>query len=85
MRILETAGALKGIWPQSMEAPTVEEVQLRFGDFFFGLGEKRLDVAIERKQIQDLVQRSTCGDHWKQLGKMRHNFPRAVLLIKVDP
>ena len=84
MRLLET-GSLQAMWPESMQDATVDEVQLRFGDFSFLVGEKRLDVVVERKQIRDLVQRSTRGDHWKQLGKMRDNFRHSVFLIEVDP
>lgn len=83
-RLLET-GCLKSVWPEALKDPTVNEVQLRFGDFSFLLGSQRLDVVVERKQIRDLVQRSTQGDHWKQLAKMRDNFRHAVFLIEVDP
>lgn len=83
-RLLET-GCLKSVWPEKFKDSSVNEVQLRFGDFSFMLGNQRLDVVVERKQIRDLVQRSTKGDHWKQLAKMRDNFRHAVFLIEVDP
>jgi ERCC4-type nuclease len=83
-RLLET-GCLKSVWPEGLNGPGVTEKQLRFGDFSFLLGSQRLDVVVERKQIRDLVQRSTQGDHWKQLAKMRDNFRHAMFLIEVDP
>jgi hypothetical protein len=82
---LLTTGCLKAVWPENLQESPVDEVKLRFGDFSFIVGGKRLDVAVERKQIRDLVQRSARGDHWKQLGKMRDNFRHAVFLIEVDP
>lgn len=86
-RLLKS-GALKAVWPAQMPLATAEEATLKCGDFAFHLGEGdqkiALNVAVERKRIADLVQRSTTGDHWKQLCKMRDNYRHVVMVIEVD-
>ena len=83
-------GALKSVWPREMPTGNVEESGLALGDFAFEIqsnaaaGRKRLPVAVERKRVSDLVQRSAAGDHWKQYMLMRDNCMHSIFLIETD-
>jgi hypothetical protein len=84
-----TSGSLNAIWPQSLPAGDVEEEQLNYGDFAFEVRDglhhtSRLPISVERKRVNDLVQRSVNGDHWKQLQRMRDCCDVAVMLIEGD-
>ena len=85
-----TSGSLKSIWPQGMPTSNVEEMQLALGDFAFDVefqgdaGRKRLSIAVERKRVNDLVQRSVSGDHWKQFMRMRDDCRLSIFLIEND-
>uniref|UniRef100_A0A6U5PLK6 ERCC4 domain-containing protein n=1 Tax=Grammatophora oceanica TaxID=210454 RepID=A0A6U5PLK6_9STRA len=85
---LVNTGLVKAVWPTGMPRAVVEEHSLSHGDFAFFLGEgeakQRLSVALERKRIGDLVQRSVKGDHWKQFCKMRDSFDYAIFLVEYD-
>ena len=86
---LVTKGALRSVWPRDMPTGNVAEMQLVLGDFAFDIeiensGRKRLPIAIERKRVGDLVQRSVNGDHWRQFVKMRDQCSQAIFLIEND-
>jgi ERCC4-type nuclease len=86
---LVTTGALRSVWPQNMPAGNVAEMQLAIGDFAFdieiqGSGRKRIPIAVERKGVGDLVQRSVKGDHWGQFSKIRDECRQAIFLIEND-
>jgi ERCC4-type nuclease len=84
------SGSLHAVWPVQMPTGDVEEQQLTYGDFLFEIvkdGEHartRLPVSVERKRVNDLVQRSASGDHWKQLQRMRDCCNHAIMLIEGD-
>jgi hypothetical protein len=72
-----------------MPAGNVAEMQLALGDFAFdieiqGMGRNRIPIAVERKRVGDLVQRSVKGDHWGQFLKMRDECRHAIFLIEND-
>jgi hypothetical protein len=86
---LITAGALRSVWPHNMLVGNVAEMQLTLGDFAFdietqGTERKRIPIAVERKRVSDLVQRSVKGDHWRQFLKMRDECRHAIFLIEND-
>ena len=73
---LLTGTVFSSIWPSHMEAPQVEERRLPIADFAFGAMTSETDnlafpVALERKRIGDIVNRSTKKDHWYQLQRMQ--------------
>jgi ERCC4-type nuclease len=77
-RIL-TAGPLQQVWPVDLPPAVVKESKLTCGDFSI------LDtpVAVERKRISDLVQRSVRNPaHWKQLQLMREMGKQAFFLLE---
>jgi ERCC4-type nuclease len=86
------AGCLKAVWPKRRPLATVEEKTLAYGDFAFEVcsGQNsnkhpsRLSVVVERKIVRDLIQRSSRGDHWKQLQRMRDHCNHAIMLIEND-
>jgi len=84
------SGPLSAVWPNGWPLAQVEEEQLAFGDFGFSMihnrsGErKRLDISIERKRANDLVQRSCDGDHLTQLRRMQQSGSLSFLLIEYD-
>eukprot|EP00536_Pseudo-nitzschia_multiseries_P010340 jgi/Psemu1/307202/fgenesh1_kg.311_\ len=45
---------------------------------------RRFGVSVERKRVNDLVQRSADGDHLTQLFRMRQHCSLSVLLIETD-
>ncbi|KAG7347817.1 ERCC4 domain containing protein [Nitzschia inconspicua] len=81
-------GQLFDIWPAKMVTGEVVESNLSYGDFAFEItsdnGCSRLSVVVERKLIGDLVQRSSMGDHWRQLQRMRDCCNHAIMLIEND-
>ncbi|GKZ00235.1 hypothetical protein MPSEU_000976400 [Mayamaea pseudoterrestris] len=83
-----TTGLLRRVWPSSLPAPQIEERKLARGDFAFestlGSSTFNFPVAIERKTIADIVQRSVHQDHWKQLCQMRDGFELCVFLLEGD-
>lgn len=86
---LVTKGALRSVWPHNMPTGSVAEMQLVLGDFAFDIemessGRKRIPIAVERKRVGDLVQRSVKGDHWRQFVKMRDEYRQAIFLIEND-
>lgn len=87
LRLLNT-GPVHRVWSSSMTSSSVEERRLARGDFSFQFTLKdvvyQIPMAIERKTIADLVQRSVNGDHWKQLCQMRDAFNLGVFLLEGD-
>lgn len=83
-----TSGDLSRVWPDDVGCGVVEEEQLSYGDFVFGIRStkddqlRRLPCSIERKRVGDLVQRSHRADHWSQLNRMRDCCEHAILLIE---
>ena len=86
-------GSFQNVWPATMPHAEVEERKLPHGDFAFQLSSETseindtestdiLSLVVERKQVADLVQRSTKGDHWKQLQRMRDHYQHAIMLIE---
>ena len=86
------SGCLKAVWPKRRPLATVEEKTLAYGDFAFEVSSgqnsnntpSRLSVVVERKIVRDLIQRSSGGDHWKQLQRMRDHCNHAIMLIEND-
>lgn len=76
------------IWPEGWPTAVVEEQRLSHGDFAFeatcGGETRRLPIAVERKRVSDLVQRSARKDHWSQFTKMRDRFTVSFFLIEGD-
>jgi len=86
---LVTNGDIKSVWPRKMPIGSVEEQALSLGDFAFDvecncMGRKRMSVAVERKRVSDLVQRSSSGAHWRQFTRMRDNCTHSIFLIETD-
>ena len=89
-----TSGALRDVWPNALPGmippAQVEEVGLEYGDFGYSLthiasGEScRLGVSVERKRVNDLVQRSYDGDHLSQLFRMQQHCSLSILLVEYD-
>ena len=82
-------GDIKSIWPRVMPTGHVEERALVLGDFAFDVehcsqGRKRISIAVERKRVSDLVQRSASGDHWRQFARMRDICTHSIFLIETD-
>lgn len=84
-------GSLKDVWPAGRPTGKVVERQLCYGDFAFEVSRtnsedkaSRLSVVVERKLLRDLIQRSTRGDHWKQLQRMRDHCEHAIMLVEND-
>lgn len=103
-RLLST-GLLSMVWPKGLPNASVEEHRLDSGDFTFSVlppasannndnsREVPLPIAVERKRIGDLVQRSYQKDHWYQLQRMQDEAARChggsgggvcVLLLEGD-
>ena len=82
------SGSLKAVCSAEMPAASVEERKLHYGDFAYEMtgddGSGRYSVVVERKRVGDLIQRSTYGDHWKQLARMRDSCQHAIMLIETD-
>ena len=89
-RHLSSGGPISAVWPLNMPSAKVEEVALDHGDFGFdmihpGSRERhRIGVSVERKRVNDLVQRSHDGDHLSQLFRMQQKCSLSVLLIEYD-
>jgi hypothetical protein len=84
-----TSGLLSRVWPHNMPMVDVVEKCLLCGDFAFEiqknqLVKQRLPLAIERKRISDLVQRSAKGDHWKQFQAMCSYSDDVTFLLEGD-
>ena len=91
-----TSGPLKQVWPRGVPGTVppaqVEEVGLDFGDFGYrltrttssGESRQRIGVSVERKRVNDLVQRSYDGDHLTQLFRMQQYFSLPILLVEYD-
>ncbi|KAL7545135.1 hypothetical protein ACHAWF_008489 [Thalassiosira exigua] len=89
-RHLSSSGPISAIWPPGVSCK-VEEARLDYGDFAFeyiqaNSGERRrIGVSVERKRVNDLVQRSYRGDHLSQLWNMQQKSSMAaILLIEYD-
>jgi ERCC4-type nuclease len=85
-----TTGSVHEVWPPNVPAAIVEEATLKHGDYAFLVGSdmnsrQRLNIAVERKRISDIVSRSVKGDHWTQFTKMRDIFRHSIFLIEGDP
>jgi ERCC4-type nuclease len=83
------SGPIRAVWPATLPLARVEEVGLQWGDIQYcvsdnGRGSRRLGVSIERKRVNDLVQRSFDGDHLIQLFRMRQKCLLSILLIEND-
>ena len=68
------AGPLATIWPSCGPRVTVQERSLPAADFAFFCGEEEnisYPVWVERKRVNDLVQRSSKRDHWFQFHRLR--------------
>jgi ERCC4-type nuclease len=77
-RIL-TAGPLQQVWPVDLPPAIVEERNLKCGDFSI----LYTPLAVERKRISDLVQRSVRNAaHWEQLQRMREMDKQAFFLLE---
>ena len=85
-----TSGPLRAVWPTASPPAQVEEVCLEYGDFGYTLAHTitgqshRLGVSVERKRVNDLVQRSYDADHLAQLFRMQQLCSLSVLLIEYD-
>lgn len=91
-----STGPLSNVWPKTLPPATVEEAKLEWGDIQYSVQSgkinstidpqttTRLGVSIERKRVNDLVQRSSSGDHLVQLLKMKQHCSLSVLLIEND-
>ena len=85
-----STGPLRHVWPQSLPIACVEEAKLDWGDIQYSiqrgnsLSQQKLGVSIERKRVNDLVQRSAGGDHFAQLFHMKQHCSLSVLLIEND-
>lgn len=86
------SGPLSNIWPAGLPLAHVEESSLKWGDIQymvqngsnFDHSTRRLGVSIERKRVNDLVQRSSDGDHLIQLFRMKQHCSLSLLLIEND-
>jgi len=83
------SGPLSTVWPTTLPPAQVQEVSLKWGDFQYSVQSgnsdpRRLGVSIERKRVNDLVQRSVNGDHLVQLFRMRQHCSLSILLIEND-
>jgi ERCC4 domain len=83
------SGLLSRVWPHNMPMVDVVEKCLLCGDFAFEiqkneLVQQRLPLAIERKRISDLVQRSAKGDHWKQFQATCSSSDYVTFLLEGD-
>ena len=82
------SGSLRAVWPHTLPLSQVEEARLQWGDIQYSVSNnhenRRLGVSIERKRVNDLVQRSFDGDHFTQLFRMRQRCSLSVLLIEND-
>lgn len=87
-----STGTLRQVWPKNLPPARVEEAKLDWGDIQYGiqrgnshpLSVQKLGVSIERKRVNDLVQRSAGGDHFAQLFHMKQHCSLSVLLIEND-
>ena len=87
-------GPLSVVWPSRLPPARVEEARLEWGDVQYSLQrcidsedqskQQRLGVSIERKRVNDLVQRSSDGDHLVQLFRMKAQCSLSILLIEND-
>jgi ERCC4-type nuclease len=85
-------GPLSDVWPSTLPPGRVEEAGLEWGDIQYSVQcsnnsdqpKRRLGVSIERKRVNDLVQRSSDGDHLIQLIRMKQHCSLSVLLIEND-
>ena len=84
-------GPLSNVWPKTLPSAKVEEAKLEWGDIQYSLqngtsdpSSERLGVSIERKRVNDLVQRSSGGDHFEQLFRMKQHCSLSILLIEND-
>jgi hypothetical protein len=85
-------GPLSDVWPSTLPPGRVEEAGLEWGDIQYSVQcsnnsdepKRRLGVSIERKRVNDLVQRSSRGDHLVQLFRMKQHCSLSVLLIEND-
>lgn len=84
-------GPLSNVWPRTLPSAKVEEAKLEWGDIQYSLqngtsdsSSERLGVSIERKRVNDLVQRSSGGDHFEQLFRMKERCSLSILLIEND-
>jgi len=85
-------GPLSDVWPSTLPPCRVEEAGLEWGDIQYSVQcisnsdhpKRRLGVSIERKRVNDLVQRSSGGDHLIQLFRMKQHCSLSVLLIEND-
>ncbi|MGK3752984.1 MAG: ERCC4-type nuclease [Bacillariaceae sp.] len=83
------SGPLRAVWPDTLPLAQVEEVGLQWGDIQYSVSDnsresRRLGVSIERKRVNDLVQRSFDGDHLTQLFRMQQKCSLSILLIEND-
>jgi len=86
-----SSGPLSNVWPQKLPPSKVKESKLDWGDIQYSLentsnslSNQTLGVSIERKRVNDLVQRSVGGDHFEQLFRMKDRCSLSVLLIEND-
>jgi hypothetical protein len=93
---LLTGNVFTSIWPSHLEPPSVEERRLPVADFAFGGAATNetdfvtFPIALERKRIGDIVNRSTKKDHWYQLQRMQDEAVTmpggiAILMLEGDP
>ena len=85
-----STGPLRHVWPRSLPFASVEEAKLDWGDIQYSIqrgnpfSQQKLGVSIERKRVNDLVQRSAGGDHFAQLFHMKQHCSLSLLLIEND-
>lgn len=86
-----STGSLSNVWPQRLPLAKVKESKLDWGDIQYSLEDtsnslsnQRLGISVERKRVNDLVQRSVGGDHFSQLLRMKAHCSLSILLIEND-